>query len=67
MQRLSENEYIVTDAWTLCYCYDKQYVYTYELLNVYTHSMHGTDEKFILILNSKPKGKGPNGTIGYYY
>lgn len=29
--------------------------------------MHGTDEKFILILNSKLIGKGPNGTIGDYY
>jgi len=44
-----------------------QYVYISELLNVYTHSMHATDEKFILILNSKPKVKGPNGTIGDYY
>lgn len=44
-----------------------QYVYIFELLNVYTHSMHVTDEQFILILNSKPKGKGPNGAIGDYY
>jgi hypothetical protein len=44
-----------------------QYVYIFELVNVYTHSLHGTDEKFILILNSKPKGKGPNGTIWDYY
>ena len=29
--------------------------------------MHGTDKKFILILNSKPIGKGPNGTIEDYY